>query len=140
MGEQVHKIVWLMIITNFVTFVSSLYFLTNIFDKSRVTPFRLSVTIFVPIWIAQHGLKKKSLSLSGAIAGIIIASLTILCHWAFLFGLLGFYVTGSKVTKYKAEFKQKIAGLYFLCIERWIGLRYSIGCQKISNFYLFGIC
>ena len=32
------------------------------------------------------------------------------------------------------------ADLYFLCIERWIGLRYSIGCQEISNFYLFGIC
>lgn len=111
--EQVHKIVWLMIIINFVTFVSSLYFLTNIFDKSRVTPFRLSVTIFVPIWIAQHGLKKKSLSLSGALVGIIIASLTILCHWAFLFGLLGFYLTGSKVTKYKAEFKQKIEGLSY---------------------------
>ena len=65
--------------------------------------FFVSVAIVLPILIAHRGLKKKSLSMSGAVAGIAIAAITILCHWAFLFALLGFYLTGSKVTKYKAR-------------------------------------
>ena len=48
--------------------------------------FQFLVAILLPIVIAQRGLKKKSLSTSGAIAGVLVAFFTVICHWGFLFG------------------------------------------------------
>ena len=65
--------------------------------------FLFSVAILLPILIAVRGLKKKSLSKSGAIAGICVAFFAILCHWSFLASLMAFFLSGSKVTKYKVS-------------------------------------
>ena len=59
------------------------------------------MAVFLPIAIVQRGLKKKSLSQSGALAGIVVAFFAILCHWSFLASLMAFFFSSSKATKYK---------------------------------------
>jgi len=108
--EGVHKIVWLMIVVNFVSLLYTIHFLLENFSTIKMSSTRLAVAILLPILIAVRGLKKKSLSKSGAIAGICVAFFAILCHWSFLASLMAFFLSGSKVTKYKAEIKRQIEG------------------------------
>merc|ERR1712037_256882 len=95
---------------NFVSLLYTIHFLMENFSTIKMSSTRLAVAILLPILIAVRGLKNKSLSKSGAIAGICVAFFAILCHWSFLASLMAFFLSGSKVTKYKAEIKRQIEG------------------------------
>ena len=63
--------------------------------------------------IAKRGLRKKSLTISGAAAGILLAFFSILCHYSYLAALMAFFLSSSMATRYKAEDKRKIEGEAF---------------------------
>ncbi|CAI2173512.1 18217_t:CDS:2 [Funneliformis geosporum] len=66
-----------------------------------------------------HGYRKKSLSTSGAIAAFSVGLGTFRNDWfVFTVLLLVFYLTGSKLTKYKAERKKQLEEEYHECGER----------------------
>lgn len=51
------------------------------------------------------GLRRQSVSYSGAFLGLIMAFLAALANHAFLICLATFFFTSSRATKYKAKFK-----------------------------------
>lgn len=99
-----------MILVNLVSLLYTFYVVSENIFTIKISSTRLTVAVILPILIAVRGLKKKSLSNSGAIAGICVAFFSILCHWSFLASLMAFFLSGSKVTKYKAETKKRIEG------------------------------
>ena len=110
-GSSVHKVIWLMIIVNLLSMVYVIHTVTEDYSKiAKIDNKRLVTAVLLPILIAVRGLLKKSLSNSGAIAGICVAFFAILCHWSFLASLMAFFLSGSKVTRYKAETKRRIEG------------------------------
>ncbi|KAI8822159.1 integral membrane protein DUF92-domain-containing protein [Fimicolochytrium jonesii] len=63
--------------------------------------------------LAAHGLRKNSLSVDGAVAAVIVGFITFVCSGDrddFLFSgsLLGFYLLGSRATKFKQERKKEL--------------------------------
>ncbi len=124
----VHKLIWLFTTIVALTLVTILFFIDKIYYNIHATPLRwlgkilhfetgqnstvpvLSASVLIPTFIARRGLRKKSLSYSGAIFGCLVAFLCTLTHWSFLFSLMFFYLSGSKVTKFKEEVKKRIEG------------------------------
>jgi uncharacterized protein (TIGR00297 family) len=58
--------------------------------------------------LAAHGYRKGSLSLSGAIAAVIVGWSTFLSGFQFGVTLIVFYYTSSKLTKYQQEKKKRV--------------------------------
>lgn len=60
--------------------------------------FRGGVALFLAAYLARHGLKRKSLSVSGAVAAFFVGAMSILASYRFGIILLALYFTGSKLT------------------------------------------
>ncbi len=72
------------------------------------TLYRIASAVLFALFLARRGYKKKSLNLSGAIMGGIVAAIHILACNNAVFMMAGFYFTSSYFTKYKAEIKKAI--------------------------------
>ncbi|ORZ33096.1 integral membrane protein DUF92-domain-containing protein [Catenaria anguillulae PL171] len=70
---------------------------------------QLLIAIILSLLLAVHGLRKKSLSTSGAAAGLLVGLITF-NHPHPVFGviLVAFYLSGSRVTKIGRETKLRI--------------------------------
>lgn len=60
------------------------------------------------VLLAARGLKRRSLSLSGAVAAFFVGAITMLCGLRFGGTLIAFYLSSSWLTKYRADVKQTI--------------------------------
>lgn len=83
--------------------------------------------LFLAILLSVHGLRKKSLSPSGAVTAFVIGFLT-MAGGLRMFGvaLIGFYLIGSRATKYGKEKKTKLE-------ESYQEGGYRTGWQVLSN-------
>jgi uncharacterized protein (TIGR00297 family) len=79
-------------------------------EQLGTIPGRLVLGLLFSIWLARSSYKKLSLSLSGAIAALLVGTATIGAGYRFGATLLVFFFTSSKLTKYQASFKQKFDG------------------------------
>ncbi|KAH6562104.1 hypothetical protein BASA62_009438 [Batrachochytrium salamandrivorans] len=70
---------------------------------------RIVITIALLLTLAVRGIQKQSLSYSGAVAAVLLGGV-ILSHPSMLFGslLLTFYLSSSKLTKFKSEVKKQL--------------------------------
>eukprot|EP00897_Mesotaenium_endlicherianum_P007889 jgi/Mesen1/7128/ME000369S06442 len=66
------------------------------------------VSVILAIALAHRGLKKGSLSSSGAVAAFVVGAATLTCGLRFGATLIAFYMSSSKLTKYKAAEKRAI--------------------------------
>ncbi|XP_048463881.1 transmembrane protein 19-like [Rhincodon typus] len=73
-----------------------------------VSPWRWLFSVFVPLIIASHALKKQSLDRSGAIGALIVGFILTIANLSFFSSLLTFFVSSSKLTKWKAEAKKRL--------------------------------
>ncbi|KAL8613303.1 hypothetical protein ACOMHN_052543 [Nucella lapillus] len=71
-------------------------------------PWRCVVAVFAPFIFAAYGLRKKSLSYSGALAGLLVGFVLTFSSLCFFSALLAFFLTGSRATKYRAHLKRKL--------------------------------
>ncbi|XP_069812031.1 transmembrane protein 19 isoform X2 [Dendropsophus ebraccatus] len=71
-----------------------------------ISPWRWLFSVIIPIVIISHGLKKKSLDSSGALGGLLVGFLLTVANYSFFSALLMFFVTSSKLTKWRAEIKK----------------------------------
>jgi uncharacterized membrane protein len=55
-----------------------------------------------------HGYKRKSVNMSGAIFGIVVALLLTIASPVYLVTLAAFFFSSSKATKYRQDVKKKI--------------------------------
>ncbi|CAL4066716.1 unnamed protein product [Meganyctiphanes norvegica] len=80
----------------------------NTLGGEVVEPMRWLGATCVPILVAWWGLKKRSLSLSGAFSGLFVGFILTVSSYVFMANLLVFFVTSSRATKYKAAQKKKL--------------------------------
>ncbi|KAI5745396.1 hypothetical protein M8J76_010698 [Diaphorina citri] len=73
-----------------------------------IAPTRWFAATLIPIVIATWGLKRKSLTLSGALLGVVVGFVLTISSYAFLSCLMVFFVTSSRVTKFRSNIKRQI--------------------------------
>ncbi|XP_077194939.1 transmembrane protein 19 isoform X1 [Paroedura picta] len=73
-----------------------------------ISPCRWLFSILIPLMIASRGFKKKSLDHGGAIGGLLVGFILTVANYSFFTALLMFFITSSKLTKWKGEVKKKI--------------------------------
>lgn len=73
---------------------------------------QIVVAACIATLLSVRGKKRGSLTTSGAISAFVVGFLTLSCGYRFGTLLVGFYLTSTKLTKFKAEWKQKIDTQY----------------------------
>ncbi|XP_072915759.1 transmembrane protein 19 isoform X2 [Hemitrygon akajei] len=83
------------------------------YDNLRpVSPWRWMFSVIVPLIITSHAVKRKSLDRSGAIGALIVGIILTVANFSFFSALLTFFVSSSKLTKWKAEAKKRLDAEY----------------------------
>ncbi|XP_077288209.1 transmembrane protein 19 isoform X2 [Arctopsyche grandis] len=119
-----------------------------------IHPTRWLVASFICVSIATYGLKKKSLSISGAVFGFVVGLVLTIASYSFLACLFAFFMTSSKATKFRGKLKSKLeddykeggqrSWIHVLCnggMATQLGLLYllDVGCGErpidFSNDY-----
>uniref|UniRef100_A0A8C3Y156 Transmembrane protein 19 n=1 Tax=Catharus ustulatus TaxID=91951 RepID=A0A8C3Y156_CATUS len=77
-----------------------------------ISPWRWLFSVLVPLIIATQGFKKKSLDHSGALGGLVVGFILTVANYSFFSSLLVFFVTSSKLTKWKKDIKKQIDSEY----------------------------
>ncbi|XP_045448107.1 transmembrane protein 19 [Melitaea cinxia] len=73
-----------------------------------ISPARWLAACLIPIPIAVSGYRKKSINLSGALLGLVVAFLLTLSNYCFLVDLIVFFLSSSKATRFRPHLKRKI--------------------------------
>ncbi|NXN28499.1 TMM19 protein, partial [Nycticryphes semicollaris] len=81
-------------------------------DLQPISPWRWLFSVLVPLTIATQGLKKKSLDHSGALGGLVVGFILTVANYSFFTSLFVFFVTSSKLTKWKKDKKKQIDSEY----------------------------
>lgn len=69
---------------------------------------RAAFAIFSSLVIVRHGIKKKSLDLTGAVASVFVGFVLTFSNLCFFASCATFFLTSSKLTRYKSEEKEKL--------------------------------
>uniref|UniRef100_G1NE41 Transmembrane protein 19 n=2 Tax=Meleagris gallopavo TaxID=9103 RepID=G1NE41_MELGA len=77
-----------------------------------ISPWRWLFSVTVPVVIVTQGFKKRSLDHSGALAGLVVGFILTVANYSFFTSLLVFFVTSSKLTKWKKDIKKHIDSEY----------------------------
>ena len=75
--------------------------------RLTITPLRWAVSTTIPVLVVKWGHGKKSLSTSGAFLALIVGFFMSLANFSFFLCLLMFFISSSKVTKFKADEKKR---------------------------------
>lgn len=112
------------------------------FDEPVViSPARWLASCLIPLLVAVYGYKKKSVNLSGAIFGFVIAFILTLSNYSFLAALFTFFITSSKATKFRPNLKKKIEADFKEGGQRnWIQVLCNGGMgAQLSLLYLLDV-
>mmetsp|Transcript_24866 Transcript_24866/g.41431 ORF Transcript_24866/g.41431 Transcript_24866/m.41431 type:complete len:348 (-) Transcript_24866:92-1135(-) len=94
---------------------------------------RVVLAILIAFALSYHGLKKKSLSASGASAAVFVGFSSFVCSYRFGLILILFYYSSSKLTKIKQEFKATVEEDYSIGGQRnWM--------QVLASSFLATVC
>lgn len=74
--------------------------------------FRWTLTLLLPLLISGYGLKKRSLDTSGAGLAVVVGFLLTAASGCFSASLIIFFLTSSRLTKWKAAEKKKLEDGY----------------------------
>ncbi|NWZ45274.1 TMM19 protein, partial [Brachypodius atriceps] len=77
-----------------------------------ISPWRWLFSVLVPLIIATQGFKKKSLDHSGALGGLVVGFILTVANYSFFSSLFVFFITSSKLTKWKKDIKKQIDSEY----------------------------
>ncbi|XP_042191784.1 transmembrane protein 19 [Callorhinchus milii] len=77
-----------------------------------VSPWRWLFSVLIPLIISSRGLKNKSLDHSGAIGGLIVGFILTIANFSFFVTLLTFFITCSKLTKWRGNMKKLVDAEY----------------------------
>ncbi|KAL6427539.1 hypothetical protein ACFW04_008788 [Cataglyphis niger] len=110
-------------------------------EHSVISPWRWLAAVFIPLLFLLWGLRKKSLHVSGAILGLFVGFILTLSSFAHLSALVTFFVTGSKVTKFRSEQKKKIEADFKEGGQRtWIQVLCNSGmATQLALLYLLDV-
>ncbi|KAK1169234.1 transmembrane protein 19-like [Acipenser oxyrinchus oxyrinchus] len=77
-----------------------------------VSPWRWLFSILVPLILTSRSLRRKSLDRSGALGAIVVGFILTMANMSFFASLLAFFVTSSRLKKWKGEVKKRIDADY----------------------------
>ncbi|XP_062423789.1 transmembrane protein 19 isoform X2 [Rhea pennata] len=77
-----------------------------------ISPWRWLFSVLVPLVIVIQGFKKKSLDHSGALGGLVVGFILTVANYSFFTALCVFFITSSKLTKWKKDMKKQIDSEY----------------------------
>lgn len=83
-------------------------FISSTLGIEVVEPARWLSATLLPILLAWWGLRRRSLSFSGAVSGLVVGFLLTLGSYVFFMNLLVFFVSSSRATKFKSAKKRKL--------------------------------
>uniref|UniRef100_M4C455 Transmembrane protein 19 n=1 Tax=Hyaloperonospora arabidopsidis (strain Emoy2) TaxID=559515 RepID=M4C455_HYAAE len=92
---------------------------------------RVLVAALLAGWLGRRGLKKQSLDVSGAAAACCVGFFTLASGYRFGVLLLGFYFSGSKLTKVRASVKQQLDANYKQGGQR--SARQVLACSLVAT-------
>ena len=82
---------------------------------------RWTLSLLLPLLISGYGLKKRSLDSSGAGLAVVVGFLLTAASACFSVSLIVFFITSSRLTKWKAAEKRKLEE------------GYKEGCHELNN-------
>nr|XP_045007673.1 transmembrane protein 19 isoform X4 [Jaculus jaculus] len=77
-----------------------------------ISPWRWLFSVIVPVVIVCNGFKKKSLDHSGALGALVVGFILTIANFSFFTSLLMFFLSSSKLTKWKGEIKKRVDSEY----------------------------
>uniref|UniRef100_A0AAA9SQ75 Transmembrane protein 19 n=1 Tax=Bos taurus TaxID=9913 RepID=A0AAA9SQ75_BOVIN len=77
-----------------------------------VSPWRWLFSVVVTVLIVSNGFKKKSLDHSGALGGLVVGFILTIANFSFFTSLVTFFLSSSKLTKWKGEAKKHLDSEY----------------------------
>lgn len=73
-----------------------------------ISPARWLASCLIPIILAIHGHRRKSVDMTGAMLGFVVGFVLTLSNFSFITALITFFLTSSKATKYQSHLKKKV--------------------------------
>uniref|UniRef100_A0A3B3QP61 Transmembrane protein 19 n=1 Tax=Paramormyrops kingsleyae TaxID=1676925 RepID=A0A3B3QP61_9TELE len=77
-----------------------------------VSPWRWLFSMLVPIILVTRAVKRKSLDHSGALGAMLVGFLLTMANLSFFSSLLAFFITSSKLTRWRQDVKKRIDSEY----------------------------
>ncbi|EZA58064.1 hypothetical protein DMN91_006310 [Ooceraea biroi] len=110
-------------------------------EYSVISPWRWLVAVIIPCLFLFWGLRRKSVDTTGAILGLFMGFILTLSSFAHLSAIVTFFVTGSKVTKFRAAQKRKFEADFKEGGQRnWIQVLCNGGmAMQLALLYLLDI-
>ena len=79
---------------------------------ASTSPIRWTLSFLLPLLISGYGLKKRSLDPSGAALAVVVGFLLTAASACFSVSLIVFFITSSRLTKWRAREKKKLEDGY----------------------------
>ncbi|CAG9562022.1 unnamed protein product [Danaus chrysippus] len=76
-------------------------------DPVIISPGRWLAACLIPVPFALFGYKRKSLNMSGALFGFVVAFVLTLSNFCFLIDMMVFFLSSSKATHFRPQLKKK---------------------------------
>ena len=76
------------------------------------SPVRWASCLLLPVLVSVYGMKRKSLDISGGMLAILVGFILTAASACFFSSLLTFFITSSRLTKWKGREKQKYEADY----------------------------
>ncbi|KAL0967241.1 hypothetical protein UPYG_G00249670 [Umbra pygmaea] len=77
-----------------------------------VSPWRWLFSILVPLTLTTRALKRRSLDHTGALGALLVGFVLTMANMSFFSALLAFFITSTKLTRWKGDMKKKIDSEY----------------------------
>ncbi|XP_037318472.2 transmembrane protein 19 [Pungitius pungitius] len=77
-----------------------------------VSPWRWLFSILVPLMLTARGMKRQSLSYSGALGALLVGFVLTMANYSFFSALLAFFITSTKLTRWGGAHKRKLDAEY----------------------------
>ncbi|XP_042560877.1 transmembrane protein 19 [Clupea harengus] len=73
-----------------------------------VSPWRLLFSVLIPLTLTMRAVKRRSLDYTGALGAMVVGFILTVANWSFLFALFAFFVSSSKLTRWKGNLKKQL--------------------------------
>ncbi|XP_068415786.1 transmembrane protein 19 isoform X1 [Eschrichtius robustus] len=102
----------LIICISFAFWIMSMTASTYYGNLQPISPWRWLFSVVVPVLIVSNGFKKKSLNHTGALGGLVVGFILTIANFSFFTSLLMFFLSSSRLTKWKGETKKRLDSEY----------------------------
>ncbi|KAL2087484.1 hypothetical protein ACEWY4_016312 [Coilia grayii] len=73
-----------------------------------VSPWRWFFSLLIPLTLTLRAVKRRSLDYTGALGAMVVGFILTVANFSFLFALFAFFMTSSKLTRWKGDIKKRL--------------------------------